>query len=393
MRKIKVAFFAEILTEDLDGAVRTMYQIINRIDAVNFDFLFIYGNGPSKIAGFKGLRIPSIRLPFNKNYTVALPCLARTRLNDSLQAFSPDVVHIATPSLLGYFGLSYAVKNSLPVITIYHTHFISYVDYYLKYAPFLIKKAKQAIAKNHSGFYNQCDMVYVPSESIKAELGSIGVLPVKMKIWKRGIDTSLFSPDKRNLKLMQQLTGNKNPVILFASRLVWEKNLETLFGIYDELQASQTAVNFLIVGDGSARKACEARMQNAVFTGKADHSYLSVLYASADIFLFPSVSETYGNVVLEAMASGLPCIIADGGGSKDFIQQGFNGFKCEPYNVADYIEKIKLTLSNKVLYKQFSAEGLICSRQLNWEQLARVYFEDIGHLAELLMENHPVASV
>ncbi|MFA6087119.1 glycosyltransferase family 4 protein [Mucilaginibacter sp.] len=389
MRKIKVAFFAEILTEDLDGAVRTMYQLIKRIDPAKFDFLFIYGNGPSKIAGFKSLRIPSIRLPINKNYTVALPGLARTRLNDSLNKFSPDVVHIATPSLLGYFGLNYAVKNSLPVITIYHTHFISYVDYYLKYAPFLIKKAKQILAKNHSWFYNQCNMVYVPSESIKEELCHIDVQPVKMKIWKRGIDTALFSPDKRNLKLMQQITGNKNPVILFASRLVWEKNLETLFGIYDNLQASQTAVNFLIVGDGSARRACEARMKNAIFTGKADHTYLSVLYASADIFLFPSVSETYGNVVLEAMASGLPCIIADGGGSKDFIQQGFNGFKCEPYNIADYIEKIKLTLSNKVLYKQFSAEGLICSKQLNWEQLARVYFEDISHLAESLIEDCP----
>ncbi|MET3981603.1 glycosyltransferase involved in cell wall biosynthesis [Mucilaginibacter sp. UYP25] len=380
MRKIKVAFFADILVEDFDGAVRTIYQLIKRIDTTRFEYLFIYGAGPDKILGFDGFKVPRVSVPLNASYSVALPVLAQKKLNNKLKAFGADVVHLSTPSFLGNFGLDHANRNGLPVISIYHTHFISYVDYYFKYTPIFIKGLKQRIAKGHKSFYNRCDKVYVPSDSIKAELCDMGVFPTKMKIWKRGIDTRLFSPYKRGRNLIRRLTGNTNPTIIFASRLVWEKNLETLFNIYDLVQERGVPVNFLIVGDGTARQACEERMPKAAFTGKIEHQYLSILYASADVFLFPSVSETYGNVVVEAMASGLPCVIADGGGSKDFIEQGVNGFKCSPYNAADYLEKIELILNNKILSIQLSAEGLKISRQLSWEQLVYTYFDDVSNL-------------
>ncbi|MBD1384392.1 glycosyltransferase family 1 protein [Mucilaginibacter rigui] len=381
MRKIKVAFFADILVEDFDGAVRTIFQLIKRIDTTKFEYLFIYGAGPDKLMGFESFKIPAIPLPINTNYSIALPMLAKKRLHNKLQAFGADVIHISTPSFLGNFGLDYANRTGLPVISIYHTHFISYIDYYFKYAPIFIKGLKQRIAKGHKSFYNRCDKVYVPSETIKTELREMGVYTSKMKIWKRGIDAYLFSPDKKDKSIIRRLTGNNNPTIIFASRLVWEKNLETLFAIYDKMQAGAKQVNFLIVGDGTAWLACEARMPKAIFTGKISHQKLAGLYASADVFLFPSVSEAYGNVVIEAMASGLPCVIADGGGSGDFIEQGINGFKCSPYNADDYVEKIELLLANKALSIQFAAEGLQSSRKLSWEILAQVYFNDVRSLA------------
>lgn len=381
MKRIRVAFFAEILIEDFDGASRTMFQLINRIDPGRFEFLFICGSGPDQLAGFECLKIPAITLPLNTNYTMALPVLVKTTIKEKLQEFVPDVIHIATPSLLGSFALRYAQKNQLPVLTIYHTHFISYIDYYLKHTPFLINKVKQLVAESHKTFYNQCDRIYVPAESIKNELTMMGIELKRMTIWKRGMDTRLFSPERKDLNYLRQLTDNHLPTILFASRLVWEKNLDTLFGIYDLIQLKGIRVNFLIAGDGIAKVPCEARMKNAVFTGKVDHDTLAVLYASATVFVFPSVSETYGNVVLEAMASGLPCVIADGGGSKDFIEQGLNGFKCAPYDAEDYVEKIQLILKDPLIRDQFIAKGLQCSRALNWEQLADVYFNDLEELA------------
>ncbi|MBB5395002.1 glycosyltransferase family 1 protein [Mucilaginibacter sp. AK015] len=381
IKKIKVAFFADILTVDFDGAVRTMYQLIHRIDAARFDYLFIYGEGPESILNFRSFQIPALSLPVNTNYSIAIPLLAKGRLIKKLQAFNPDVVHIATPSFLGSFGLDYACRAGLPVISIYHTHFISYVDYYFKRAPLLIKHIKQQLTKAHKSFYNRCDKVYVPSESIRNELTEMGIYPDSMKIWKRGVDTALFSPYKKDKRRIQKLVGNKNPTVIFASRLVWEKNLETLFNIYNKLQALKTPVNLLIVGNGTARQACEVKMPNAVFTNDIDHEYLSVLYASADVFLFPSVSETYGNVVIEAMASGLPCVIADGGGSKDFIDQGVNGFKCSPYNADEYVEKIELLLHNRQLSASFAANGLQYCKHLSWDELAGVYFNDISNLA------------
>jgi glycosyltransferase involved in cell wall biosynthesis len=379
--KIRVAFFAEILTERLDGAVRTMYQLIDRIDKHRFQFLFIYGDGPSHIRNFESIKVPVIKLPVNSGYSLALPVLAQARLKEALQQFAPDVVHIATPSWLGNFGLNYAAQNGLPVISIYHTHFISYIDYYFKYTPFLIHRVRQMVEANYKAFYNQCKTVYVPSESIKGELTAMGINPHRMQLWKRGIDTGLFSPCKKDKAALEKLTGNTLPTILFASRLVWEKNLEILFAVYDRFQASGPPVNFLIAGDGTALKACKARMPNAVFTGKVGHAQLAVLYASTDVFLFPSVSETYGNVVLEAMASGLPCVIANGGGSADFIVQGVNGFKCQPYNALDYADKICMLLSNQPIRQHFIEEGLHYSGGFNWDELAETYFEDVTELA------------
>jgi glycosyltransferase involved in cell wall biosynthesis len=380
-RKVRVVFFAEILTEGLDGAIRTMYQLIDRIDRERFEYLFIYGDGPANVRGFESIKVPTLNLPVNAGYSMALPVFAQSRLKDALLQFAPDVVHIATPSLLGTFGLNYAVQHKLPVISIYHTHFISYIDYYFKRAPFLISSMKQLLAANHKAFYNQCHKVYVPSESIEAELSAIGIAPQRMQLWKRGIDTKLFSPYKKNKNTLQNLTGNGNPGVLFASRLVWEKNLETLFDVYDELQAHGEPLNFIVAGDGPALKACKARMPNAIFTGKVTHNQLAVLYASADVFLFPSVSETYGNVVLEAMASGLPCVIADGGGSKDFIDQGVNGFKCQPYNAKEYARKIRLLLASDAMRAQFIEEGLRYSNDFSWDELAATYFDDITALA------------
>lgn len=379
--RIKVAFFAEILTERLDGAIRTMYQLIDRIDNDRFEFLFIYGDGPARIYNFESVRVPVVKLPINAGYSLALPALAKNRLKAALHNFNPQIIHIATPSLLGHFGINYATEHGLPVISIYHTHFISYVDYYFKYAPFLIKRVRQMVAANHRAFYNKCTTVYVPSESIGEELTGMGVEAKRMQLWKRGIDTQLFSPRKKDKAALQKLTGNNLPTILFASRLVWEKNLETLFAIYDRFKAEGPVVNFVIAGNGTALKACKERMPTAFFTGKVGHSQLAVLYASADVFVFPSVSEAYGNVVLEAMASGLPCVVADGGGSADFIEQAVNGFKCEPYNANDYADKINLLLGSESTRLHFIEEGLSYSRGFSWDELAREYFNTVQKMS------------
>lgn len=382
MEKIKVAFFADILIEDYDGASRTMFQIIRRIPLTDFEFLFVCGTGPDELFGFPCIRIPAFKLPVNTNYKIALPQLADARIKEKLIEFEPDIVHIATPSFLGQFALKYAEQYYLPAISIYHTHFISYVDYYLKNAPsFLVDFVKSKVAINQKTFYNQCDKIYIPSQSIAEELKDMGIEENRIKIWKRGIDTNLFSPKKKNMTLMQNVTGNNFPNILFASRLVWEKNLETLFRIYDCLQTKNLLHNFIIAGDGVAKTFCENRMRKAIFIGKADHDMLSELYASSDVFLFPSVSESYGNVVIEAMASGLPCVIANGGGSKDFIEQGINGFKCSPYDENDYVEKIEILLRDKELWRQFSEEGRLCSQKFDWDELTGIYFNDIEALA------------
>lgn len=390
MARIKVAFFAEILIEDFDGASRTMFQLLRRIPTDQFEFLFICGVGPDTLFGYECITLPTLTIPFNTRYKMAVPALVRRKTMRQLQVFAPDVVHIATPSWLGSFALDYAAQHTKPVISIYHTHFISYVDYYLRSLPVLIRPIKAQIAKFQRDFYNRCHTIYIPSESIANELIDGGLEPGRVTIWKRGIDLTLFSPLKKNLAPLQEQTQSEWPIILFASRLVWEKNIETLIKTYELAQQRGTAAVFVVVGDGTAKEDCQRRMPKAVFLGNLDHQTLATIYASADVFLFPSISESYGNVVLEAMASGLPCVIADGGGSRDFVEEGINGFRCAPNNPEAYLDKITLLLNDKNLHNKISLAGQQYSRQFNWEELANRYFDDVATLAQKADRPKPV---
>lgn len=379
--KIKVAFFTDILIKDYDGAIKTMYQLINRIPDDRFEYLFFCGVPPKHQIGHRIVKVPSVIIPFNISYRAALPRLARKRLRNILEEFQPDVIHISTPSMLGIFGLKYAVGQHIPVLSIYHTHFISYMRYYFKKVPFLIKPTESLIAYVYKKFYNRCDLVYVPTHLMINELIDYGVSGKSLKQWHRGLDTGLFNPGRKDENYIRNITGNNKPCLLYASRIVWEKNIETLFDIYDEAEAQQLDVNFIVAGNGVAEAEARERMKNAFFMGYLNHYDLGKLYASTDIFIFPSISETYGNVVAEATACGCIPVIARGGGSQALVDDGKTGFLCEPDNAKDYIKKIKLLLSDETLRQKMQAEGRKYISLLSWEHLAEVYFSDIEWLS------------
>lgn len=378
---IRIAFFAEILFEEYDGAARTMFQIINRIDPDRFSFFFIYGKGPGQVDGHYSLRVPTLNTGINADYSVSLPALVGRQVKEKLDAFQPDVIHIATPSFLGFFALRYARSRNVPVISLYHTNFLSYVPYYLRRMPALIKPVQRWMTSTTRRFYNRCDVVYIPSCAMQKQLEGLGVDNEKMVLWQRGIDLNLFNPRKKDKAYMQEITGNDKPNILFASRLVWEKNIQTLIDIYKRLQNTDLSHNFIIAGDGPAREEMRRQMPEAIFMGKLPHCELSKLYASSDIFVFPSISETYGNVVVEAMASGLPCVIADGGGSADLVRHGQTGYKCFPRSAGDYLIYIRLLLGDPTLYKFIRDTGLAYTKELDWNNLADRYFAEVTGLA------------
>lgn len=379
---IKVAFFAEILIEEFDGASRTMFQIINRIDQKRFSYLFVYGKGPEQLEDHACLRIPTLNTGLNKDYSFTMPLLVKEQLKQELDSFQPDVIHIATPSLLGFFALRYARERNIPVISIYHTNFISYIPYYLRKLPFLIKPVQRWLVAASRRFYNGCEQIYVPSPAMVRELEQFGIAYNKMSLWQRGIDLNLFTPKKRDSNYVQAITGNEKPNILFASRLVWEKNVQTLIEIYQRLQRADLAHNLIIAGDGAATEELKKQMPKAFFLGKLEHEDLAKLYASSDVFVFTSTSETYGNVVIEAMASGLPCVIADGGGSADLVRHRHTGYKCVPKSAEDYLIHIKLLLSDPELHQVIQNAALAQVQELDWEKLTNRYFDDVKGLAD-----------
>lgn len=382
MEKIRVAFFTDTLVRDMDGANKTMFQLVDRIDRDRFEYLFLCGTHSDEF-GLRIKEVPTMTVPGNETYKFAVPGIKKGELTRLLDDFAPDVVHIATPSLLGFFGLNYANKHELPVLSIYHTHFISYIKYYLKDMPFLINLSESVVAQTYRRFYNSCDVAYIPTKNIAMELKECGVKGDNFRLWQRGIDTQLFSPRKRDMRLMRSITGNDNPTVLFASRLVWEKNIETLFRVYERLRDMDYPVNFLVAGNGVGEEESRRRMPDAHFLGFLTHEKLAKVYASSDLFLFTSVSETYGNVVIEAMASGCVPVIARGGGSQDLVDDGVTGYLCEPYDEQDYVDRIVMLLENDSLRERMRGVGLRSASKLSWDDLAATYFDEVEDLANV----------
>jgi glycosyltransferase involved in cell wall biosynthesis len=379
-RKIKIAFFADILVKDFDGASRTMFHIIERIPKDEFEFVFFCGMPPKRDIGHEVFVVPSIPIPFNSTYKLAIPMFSWFSMRKRLKEFRPDVIHIASPSPLGDFAFQYKRSRDIPVITIYHTHFLSYISYYLRPLPFLSNPAVKTIAYGQKKFYDQSSLMYIPTMQMVHELHRYKFDTSKMKIWQRGMNHELFNPNKRDIPRIKSITKNDKPNILFASRLVWEKNLATLIRIYRKSKIEGDKYNFIIAGDGVAHDKLKEKMPDAYMLGKVDHDSLAALYASADIFLFPSVSETYGNVVVEAMASGCPCIIARGGGSQSLVEHGKTGFLCEPEDEADYLSRINQVQEDHNLREDFISNGIEYTKTLNWDTLCETYFDDIARL-------------
>ena len=379
MKNLRVAFFSDMLVRDHDGCMRTVFHILDRKpDTVEFK----YFAGAGSVKGLNEPYVPvrNFRIPFNSDYRMAVPLLSLDSLKKQLDQYAPDLIHITSPSALGQFALDYAVKRGIPVSTIYHTHYLSYTDFYLSKVPVLIPFVKHLVGRQTRSFYQKCDLVLVPTPQMKLDLQALGVPSHKMKIWERGIDKQVFNPAKKNKEKLQALTDNNKPTLLFASRLVWEKNLATLVDIYALCTQKGLDYNFLIIGDGTAYAELKRKMPDAIFTGKVPQSTLAELYASADVFVFPSISETYGNVVTEAMACGLPCVIADGGGTRDLIDQAHTGYRVSAYDAEAYVEKITQLLEDRPLRQAIINAALRFVDELSWQALVDRYFDQLKQL-------------
>jgi glycosyltransferase involved in cell wall biosynthesis len=382
MARTRVAFFAEILIDDFDGASRTIFHIINRIPKSDYDYTFFCGVPPSKAFEFDVHTVPTFTIPINKTYKIALPLWAKRRIIKTLEAIDPQVIHISTPSPLGELALAYAVQRGIPVITIYHTHFVSYVQFYLQRLPWAVGSIERYIQRRLMKFYNQCDIIYAPTSVMRQALESYGIEAKRIKLWPRALNEGVFDINKKDPAFKHKYGLDGHPVILYASRLVWEKNVSTLIEIYKQATIRYPDYRFVVVGDGVASDEMKRQMPHAIFLGHLSHDVLSIVYASVDVYVFTSITETYGNVVIEAMASGLPCVIANGGGSASIIDHGVNGFLAQYDDPTDYLSCIAKILDDNPLRHRFVTQGLAYTAQLSWKSLIDSYFMDIQSLAD-----------
>lgn len=269
-------------------------------------------------AAFEEILVPGMPVPRYPDLKIGFPATAA--LARLWRARRPDVVQVVTEGPLGWSAMVAAKKLQLPVISDFHTNFHAYSRYY---GMGLLGGAIRGYLR---WFHNQTLATLVPTESLRHELASAGFR--RLQVLARGVDTRQFSPARWNKLLRQSWgVGDHGMVVLYVGRIAAEKNLALLIDAYRKLQTVRSDVKLVMVGDGPERAALQAMNPDVVFAGMRTGDALAEHYASADLFLFPSTTETFGNVVIEAMASGLPVVAYDYAAAREHIRHGENGLR------------------------------------------------------------------
>lgn len=360
---MKVAIFTGNYNHIRDGVSLTLNRWVSFLIKNGVEVL-VFGPTIDKPAidhAGEFIAVPSSSLPGRPEYRFSrsFPVEARNKIKD----FDPDIVHIATPDLLGWKALKWAENNQKVVVSSYHTHFSSYLKYYR------LGFLEPLLWKYLINFYEKCKQVYVPSDSM-ADLLRDKEIKTELRIWARGIEEDCFGPQYRDHEWRKRLGFKPDDIVItFVSRLVWEKNLTLFSEIVNRLSDTHKRVKVLVVGDGPALKGLKELIPEATFTGFQTGDELARCYASADIFFFPSDTETFGNVTLEAMASGLPAVVADATGSRSLVDHGENGYVI-PIERKDYFYKLidKLIVDSN-LRKRMSQAALKKASQYRWDSI------------------------
>ena len=372
-RALRVALVTSSYNYIADGVALTLNRLVGYLERQGVEVLVFAPTARAPAFAHQGTvkTVPSIPLPGRPEYRLALGMAgyAKRQLLD----FGPDIIHIAVPDLLGQAALALAQKHGIPAVASYHTRYETYLKHYWYLAgleSFLTRRLRR--------FYGACREVYVPSDSMREALLADG-LRDNFKPWPRGIDTARFTPDKRSQDWRERHgIGADELVILHVSRLVREKRLDTLTAALSRLAVPHRAV---IVGDGPDRDFVARKLPHAIFTGSQHGEALATAYASSDIFVFPSDSESFGNVTLEAMASGLPAVCADATGSRSLVVPGETGFLAPADDAEAFARHITALVRGEALRRRMGEAARLRALSFSWEEtLARM----LGYYRALL---------
>ncbi len=379
-RKLRVALFSGNYNYVMDGPVRALNTLVAYLEREGHEVLVFAPTNDKPAFEHSGtlVSIPSIALPGKRSeYRLGLGVHGRAKR--ALDSFRPDIVHVAAPDYTGFGALNYARKFGVPAVASFHTRFDTYPRYYN------MRWLEKYLTRYIRYFYNRCEHVYAPSHSMADELARDGI-GRDIRLWTRGVDGELFNPARRDAAWREEKGFRADDVVVaFVGRLVLEKGIDIFVDAFQRAKVKAPALRALIVGDGPERENFERMLPDGVFVGYQQGADLARAYASADIFFNPSITETFGNVTLEAMASGLPSIGASAAGSRSLIEDGVTGYLADP-NVAGFAEKLASLAGDGNLRRRFGAAARAKSARFSWDA---VLAELVGHYYEALDQFQP----
>ena len=361
---MRIAYFTDTYAPEINGVTNTLLKLGRYLDSRHISQLVIapeydtdnpeVNSGYRKIRRYKGL-VSSLstesRLAFPAFWEIDAIC----------DNFKPDIIHVTTELGIGFRGMRYALSRNIPLVMSYHTDYCKYLKYHNleMFAPLLEKYL--------AWFYSFSARTLAPSRFTMGELFRKGYS--NLDIWSRGIDTASFNPEYRNEELRNTL-GKDKFICLYVGRLSREKNLDILLSSANEIERrfpKQTV--FVFTGDGPYAEAIQnCGYSNVLCTGFKKGKELSEMYASADCFVFPSGTETFGNVVLEAMASGLPVAGVASGGVLDFLSHNRNSLLCDVNDTA-YTNNIITLMENDALRRSLAQNAYKDTLSKDWNYI------------------------
>ncbi|WIG57594.1 MAG: hypothetical protein OJF49_000339 [Ktedonobacterales bacterium] len=374
---MRIAIVTENFLPKLDGVTRTLATMLEHFQRCGHKAIVLGPEGaPHRYAGARVYAARGVPLPMYPEIRALFPS---RRLEHRLAHFRPDVVHVVDPILLGSAGIFWARRLHAPIVASYHTNLAAYCDY------FRLGWLTAPAWAYRRWLHNHCAVTLAPSFSTIIQLEQQGFQ--HLRVWRRGVDSALFSPERRSRVWRSLISGDPDtPIALYVGRLSWEKNLGALVSAF--IARRYRNARLVLVGDGPARPELETMLaqQPVTFTGYLTGVELAEAYASSDLFVFPSTTETFGQVVLEAMASGLPVAAYDAEGVRDNVIHGTTGMLSAPTSTTGLHEAIDALLAHPYERARMGRNAREYARQYTWDtvmQMLEDTYEEIidGHRA------------
>lgn len=325
-----IAYVTETYPPELNGVALTVARTIDYLSHCGHEMEVIRPRQPDELECEMEheWRTPGVAIPLYSDLRMGLPML--WRLKKRWQDKRPELVHVATPGPLGWAACRAAKQLDIPLTADFRTNFQQYTRYYG------LGLAAPLVGAYLRNFHNGADMTFVPTQTLQEELQQKGFR--NLEVIGRGVDTQTFRPTRRSDELRATWgVDEETPVLLYVGRLAPEKNVDLAFQAYAMAKRSRPDARMVVVGDGPLYETLKQAHPDVIFTGVKRGFVLGKYYASADLFLFPSLTDTFGNVVLEAMASGLPVLAYETAAAAEYVEPGVSGMLATPGNATEFL--------------------------------------------------------
>lgn len=365
-RRLRVAMVTETYPPEINGVAMTLGRLVAALQARDHQVQLIRprqrsdAGQPAVDGHLEQVLRPGIPIPRYQGLNVGLP--AKRLLARLWTLRRPDVVHIATEGPLGWSAMAVARKLDIPVLAGFHTNFHSYSRHY---GLGWLKKPIHAYLRK---FHNQARITVVPTRTLRDELARQGYRNVE--VLARGVDGELFSPERRSQSLRRQWgVDDSGLVVVCVGRLAPEKNLPLLVQAFEAIRQERPDARLVLVGDGPDAAALKAAHPGFIHAGPRTGHDLAEHYASADLFLFPSLTETFGNVLLEAMASGLACLGFDYAAAAEHVRHGENGLKAPFGDEAAFVDQARRLAGQPATWPSLGARARETALSVSWSSI------------------------